>query len=511
MLPPIQPSGGNNLCIYTQARRQHCEHPSPIAPSTRENRASDPGTVLAPQPRVRRPPRALTRSLLLAAVLLGVYATRAKTADVEAPEAAPLRAWRAGLRAPTRMALGQDGTVYIADPPAGQVVARAADGRLLWRRTGLGRPLGVAEDTRGNLLVANGEDGAVTAYALETWEVAYRLGAGDDEVGQPADIAVSPDSGRVYVVDSLGNDVRMYAPDGAFVGALGAYGAEPGQFDFPVSLDLDPNTGDVLVVDQHNRRVRIFNADGDYQSAFGEYGDEDFQLQSPQGIHVDGEGRVWLVDAVRAQVFVSDRLGTPIEELGEFGASPGKLRQPADVLVDKAGRVLIASANNARIELFTTAGSTDPEAFAPAQAIVDDPRVGSGRTLQVRIEVPGYRIDTIDVNTVTANGVFALSTEEMDMNGDGERELLASFDGAAMAEVAEGGVVVSGAMTSLTFVSELVEVSVAPLEDTGDSGEAEVEGGIAAPGVDQRGCGSSARGGWILALALLGLRRRTPR
>ena len=65
---------------------------------------------------MRRPTLAL-RALGGALVLVTVYATQADTgAEVVEPDAEVIRAWRAGLRAPTRLTLGADGTVYVADP-----------------------------------------------------------------------------------------------------------------------------------------------------------------------------------------------------------------------------------------------------------------------------------------------------------------------------------------------------------------------------------------------------------
>lgn len=464
-----------------------------------------------------RRPSPLLRALGGALVLVTVYATQADTgAEVVEPDAEPLRAWRAGLKAPTRLALGADGTVYVADPNAGQVVARAPDGRVLWRRTGLGRPLGVAEDGVGNLLVADGATGAITAWDAG-WNMRYQLGAGAGETLQPADVGVGAD-GTIYVVDSFADQVRMYEAGGAFLRTFGS------ELDFPVALDIDPNTGNVLVLDQHNRRVQVYTPDGTWGSAFGEYGDEDFQLQMPQGLHVDDAGRVWIADAVRGEVFVYDRVGNALESIGEFGEALGQLRQPADVLLDGEGRLLVASANNGRLEIFHVDDAEDPEAYAPAFAMVDTAEVKPGATFFVRVEVPGHRLST--VTGVEANGVAATATSEGDADGDGEPELLVELDGTTLAAATETSLVVTGALTELQFSTEAIAVVVVEpdpvdtdAEDTdsgsaGDTDDTDVvadTGGPAGPGaVDGQACGCSGGAAWVfLPVGLLAMRRRS--
>jgi DNA-binding beta-propeller fold protein YncE len=447
-----------------------------------------------------------------------VYATQADTgAEVVEPDAEPLRAWRAGLKAPTRLSLGADGTVYVADPNGGQIVARAPDGRVLWRRTGLGRPLGVAEDGAGNLLVADGATGAITAWDVD-WTARYQLGAGAGETLQPADVAVGAD-GLIYVVDSFADQVRMYEAGGAFLRTFGE------ELDFPVALDIDPNTGNVLVLDQRNRRIQVYTPDGTWGSAFGEYGDEDYQLQSPQGIHVDDAGRVWVADAVRGEVFVYDRVGDALETVGEFGEALGQLRQPADLLLDGEGRLLVASANNGRIEIFHVDEAEDPEAYAPAFATIDTAEVQPGVTFRVRVEIPGHRLST--VTGVAANGVAATTTSEADSDGDGEPELLVEIDGTALAEATEDTLIVTGALTDLQFTTEALAVTVVEPEpvdtggpddtdptDTDDTDDTDVAGDTGAPvgpgAEDGEACGCTGGAAWLLLPAgLLALRRRS--
>lgn len=413
------------------------------------------------------------RFLAGAAVALAVFGTRADTAeDTAAPEVEELRAWRADLASPARLALGADGTVYVSDPGRGQVVARAPDGRVLWRRTGLGQPVGLAVDTSGNLLVANTADGSVTAWDLATWTATYRLGVGPGELGKPLDIAVAPATGRIYVVDALGDQVRIYAPGGALVGAFGALGSEVGQFDSPVALDVDPVNGELWVVDQRNRRVQVFDPNGAFLRTFGEYGDEGLQFQAPQGIWLDDEGRAWVADAVRGRVFVFDHAGDPLADVGEYGTARGQLRQPVDVLIDGEGRLLVASGNNGRLEIFGVDDFEDDERYAPASVAIDAPVVGAAQPLRVRIEVPGYRLDAVVLTSVAANGVVATTVSEGDEDHDGEPELLAEFDGAALVASLAGAehVVFTGQMETLSFRSEEIAVDVI-IGDTDDSGD----------------------------------------
>lgn len=474
-------------------------------------------------------------------VLTMVMASQADTGvDVPAPVVEPLRAWRGDVSGPTRLAVDDAGVLYISDADRGQVVARAQDGGVLWRRGGLGRPLGLAVDVAGNLLIADGATGSVTAWDTDDWSAKYKLGVGTDEFGLPADVAVAQDTGRIYVADAKANLVRVYAADGTSTGSFGGTGSEAGQLDFPVALDIDTATGSIAVIDQRNFRVQLFGTDGTWISSIGEYGDEEGQLQAPQGVWIDTADRIWVSDATRGEVFVFSASGELLSTVGSFGTAPGQLRLPGDVLIDASNRAFVASTNNSRLEVWGLDDFEDPETIAPAFTTLDTSELRASTPLRARVEIPGYRIDQVDLASITANGVQATTVTQGDEDADGEDEVIAEFDGADLIETLAGetggNLVLRGAMETLEFQAEPVPVTVfIEPADTGDTGDTDdtgeldsatppatpatgIRGGVTqSPGVDLPGAGADGCGcaaarpplaGLPLLLLLVRARRR---
>jgi DNA-binding beta-propeller fold protein YncE len=77
------------------------------------------------------------------------------------------------------MALGPDGTLYVANPRSNSVVLLSTGGHIVRQLTS-------------------------------------PLGAGPDQFNQPSDVAVSPDD-TVYVLDDMNNRIKAMTPTGAFI------------------------------------------------------------------------------------------------------------------------------------------------------------------------------------------------------------------------------------------------------------------------------------------------------
>src|SRR5262249_44039873 len=126
--------------------------------------------------------------------------------------------------------------------------------------------------------------------------------------------------------------------------------------------------GRVFVADTANHRLRLIDVDGTISTVAGTglagySGDGGAaslaQLASPNGVAVDGLGRVFVADRDNHVIRRIDIDGTITNVAGTpqtpgFGGDGGKavfaqLSSPYGVAVDGSGRVLIADTQNARI------------------------------------------------------------------------------------------------------------------------------------------------------------------
>lgn len=240
--------------------------------------------------------------------------------------------------APGGLAVGADGTVFVADTPArggrGVVHAFGADGRP---RAGFGQPLaapytlqapaGLAVTVQGTVLVADmgarqivelGADGTpLRAFGSPGAGPADALGA----LRQPAAVAVEA-AGTIVVADLDAAESRLlrFAADGGFVGrVIGGTALRE-----PVGLAV-AGDGRLVVADAGGAAVWL-SPDG---SAWSERRSEeaDGAAEMPQIVDVAAadDGSTAVLDVTLGRVIRFDPLGRYLGRWGQAGTAPGAL------------------------------------------------------------------------------------------------------------------------------------------------------------------------------------------
>jgi DNA-binding beta-propeller fold protein YncE len=180
-------------------------------------------------------------------------------------------------------------------------------------------------------------------------------------LGNPSHLAVAHD-GSIWVADADNNRFQIFAPDGTFLEAWGTPGSGEGEFDF-TTVDWGGNDetaiafapdGSFYVADPGNHRIQKFGPDRTFLTAWGSEGQEPGQFGTPIDLVVDGQGRVYVLDANRVQVFDAD--GRFLAEWGERGLEPGQLWQPFGIGLDPDGTLLVAEYGGHRVQRFTPEG-----------------------------------------------------------------------------------------------------------------------------------------------------------
>ncbi len=204
--------------------------------------------------------------------------------------------------------------VYVSDRPTGSVYVYNAEGQ--YQRT-FGPPEG-----------------------MKSWQP---LGLWFDATGQLYVTDVAPTPNVVRVFDASGKQVRTYG--------------EGAGLSFPNSVATDAR-GYVYVTDSNNGRLLAFAPDGTLVAQVGR-GAGQGNLGLPRGVAVDGQNRVYVVDASGQQVFV---YGTYVEGasgldyLGSFGTAgvaDGAFAYPNGIAVDGRGRLYVADSANNRVQLWS--------------------------------------------------------------------------------------------------------------------------------------------------------------
>ena len=219
------------------------------------------------------------------------------------------------LLSPVAVAVRPDGSVYLADSRLKTVFHLDRDGKLIdiAARTGLERPTGLAYDAARQ---------------------------------------------RLYVADSTGQKIVVFAPDATVVRSWGQAGMREGEFNYPTHLALDPE-GTLLVTDALNFRVQAFDAEGRYLWKFGRHGDGSGDVTSPKGVAFDRDGHVFVVDALFDAVQIFDRSGRFLLGFGEQGAKPGQFWLPGGIFINPRNEIYVADAYNRRIQVLMVIPDSD--------------------------------------------------------------------------------------------------------------------------------------------------------
>lgn len=131
------------------------------------------------------------------------------------------------------------------------LVVACGDGATGWQ--------GAVQDSAGVPIVENPATpiGGARYTVRETLRIGSATGPEATQFGLIASVAVTPD-GRIVVLDQQNRQVRVFAPDGTFLSAMGTAGSGPGELsNFAIAALV--GTGDTIIVaDPGNGRFQWF-------------------------------------------------------------------------------------------------------------------------------------------------------------------------------------------------------------------------------------------------------------
>lgn len=101
-----------------------------------------------------------------------------------------------------------------------------------------------------------------------------------------------------------------------------------------------------------NFRVVAADTGGPFRKAVGRVGNVSGSFSRPKGLAVDGDGTLYVADALFDNIQLFDTEGRFLMHFGESGGGAGQFWMPADVAIAPGGRIWVADAFNRRLQVF---------------------------------------------------------------------------------------------------------------------------------------------------------------
>ncbi|GAB6082655.1 6-bladed beta-propeller [Desulfuromonas carbonis] len=251
--------------------------------------------------------------------------------------------------------LGRKDSVLVTDAGLGKVLFLDFSGhqiRYLQNKDGkdipFRLPVDLAEDDQGRIYVADSLQKAIFVFSPEGKEL-YSFKSG--ELNRPVGLAVDSARQRLLLVDAERQAVLLFGLEGDFRGSFGKRGSGEGEFNFPLDLDLDPQ-GNIYVLDSLNARVQIFDPEGHFLRTFGSRGTNPGSFQLAKSIAVSRFGQIYVTDSLAHNFVIFDLQGRYLQTIGgkHWSGSgkvvPGGFYMPEGVDVDAEGSIWIVDGLN---------------------------------------------------------------------------------------------------------------------------------------------------------------------
>lgn len=270
------------------------------------------------------------------------------------------------MYSPIRLDFSPEGHLLVSDYRTHMILTvDSRTGKVIRWIEVKGRPLGVAY-ARGRIYVGNETKGCIEVYN-RAGKSNFKLGGTMGPVMHPTDIAVDSRQGVIFVVDGLEKSVKVFSFKGQLIRTFPDSAPAPQVLAHPTGITLDREKKEVLVSDYGDSkngifaRVQTFDYNGELKSTLSGKGSGWFskpKFSRPQGLVVDGNGHLFLVDCYSGEVLVFDiASGSLMKTLGGFGSEPGQMLQPLDIVMDDASKdIYVTNSRCARIEIFRQGG-----------------------------------------------------------------------------------------------------------------------------------------------------------
>lgn len=321
------------------------------------------------------------------------------------------------------IAIGDDGSIYVADDANSRIVKLTETGGFLAAWTGpasdkIGSPIGITFKN-GLVYVADGLRKKVRVFDTTGTQVATLTGSGSCAMSAVRD-ADADLAGNVYVANYTSNNILKLTPSGQCIKVWGTKGSGNGMFKNPygVRVAQDPVWGEsVYVADSNNNRIQVFDLNGNFRAALSGSGAPsqagtftalrrvavasdgdvwgadlwgwaverfdrtqsgysfaqqigggplpfaaDQIFNEPRQVAFSADGALHVVDTVNQRVVTMDPAGVPLRACGQRNQLTTSINWPRGVAIDPAtGDRVVADTKQSRLQVWPDSGTCSPQ------------------------------------------------------------------------------------------------------------------------------------------------------
>lgn len=276
------------------------------------------------------------------------------------------------LNKPRSAAFAPDGSVYVLDTGNNRVLHFNSSGDFI-QGWGEYANADADSDTSGKFNepwgIAVGPDGSV--YVADTWNHRVQKFTAEGEFliqwGEfgtdgalshfygPRSIAIDSES-RIYVSDTGNKRIQVFSDTGEPITQIGSPGFQTGELDEPVGIAVD-SSGRLVVADTWNTRVQVF--EGSAEAGFGAVGEWAIDgwygqsLENKPYIAVGPEDQVCVTDPEGYRVLCFNDQGKFLFGWGSGGDGSGQFNLATSLVIDPSGGTLVVDSGNNRVLKFS--------------------------------------------------------------------------------------------------------------------------------------------------------------
>ncbi len=232
-------------------------------------------------------------------------------ADISVGEAPPGTFYE-----PWGLAVGTDGSVYVADTWNHRIQKFSPDGRFItqWGFFGQGEsgaafwgPRDIVIDSNNNLLITDTGNKRIAIFDQDGNFLSQFGSAGmlEAQFDEPVGMAIGTD-GKLFIADTWNQRVQVFEPDASGLAyspltewpIVGWYGQSLDNKPY-LATDFDNN---LYVADPEGYRILQFTQDGDFVRYWGDFGFELDKVNLPTGMAFSPDGSLWVADTANHRI-----------------------------------------------------------------------------------------------------------------------------------------------------------------------------------------------------------------